>query len=448
MEHYAIILWLLALSVAVSSMADKIKIPYPILLIVTGILVGCIPWFEYLSINPEIIFLIFIPPLLFDASVKIDYKHFIKNFPTISFMGVTLVLFSMVGIAVVAYYLIPSMTRPLAFLLWAILSPPDAVISSGITKEDDLSHRSRAILEWESLINDATALTAFRFILTFIAGGNLVFWKVGLQGFGIILGGCAVWVLLFFLFKLVIKKFSLGAKATTSLLLLLPFVSYLVAESIHLSGELAVVLFGLLTVGFIYRKKLVSDRVQQQTTTIFSMIVYLLNGLIFILIGLELPYVVSIIDASNIWLLVGVSVVIVIVALVIRMFFLFRHKRKLDQLYLMRKGMEAEQKTLQKEIKTEPSSALAVKRWEVRARSAPERLSRKDTFLLWWSSMRGIVSLAMALSIPLMLGNETFPMRDTLIFITVCVIVIMLVIQGFGLPWLVKKLNGNENEVE
>jgi CPA1 family monovalent cation:H+ antiporter len=164
-------------------MADKIKIPYPILLIITGIIVGCIPGFEYISLNPEIIFLLFIPPLLFDASVKIDYKNFIKNFPTISFMGVTLVLFSMAGIAVVAYYLIPSMTRPLAFLLGAILSPPDAVISTGITKENDLSQRSRAILEGESLINDATALTAFRFILAVIAGGNFVFWKIGLQGF-------------------------------------------------------------------------------------------------------------------------------------------------------------------------------------------------------------------------------------------------------------------------
>jgi CPA1 family monovalent cation:H+ antiporter len=97
----------------------------------------------------------------------------------------------------------------------------------------------------------------------------------------------------------VIKHFSLGAKATTSLLLLLPFVSYLIAESIHLSGELAVVMLGLCIAGFMYRKNLVSARVQQQTTTIFSIVVYLLNGLIFILIGLTLPYVVSIIDASN-----------------------------------------------------------------------------------------------------------------------------------------------------
>ncbi len=158
MENYSIVIFILAIVIGLSALADKVRIPYPILLIVAGIVVGFIPALPDIELNPEIVFLIFLPPLLYDAAFNISFKEFRTNINTIGTLSITLVFITASGIAVVAHYLIPQMTWPLSFVLGAILSATDAVAAMSITKGLGLSHKTNTILEGESLVNDASAL--------------------------------------------------------------------------------------------------------------------------------------------------------------------------------------------------------------------------------------------------------------------------------------------------
>ncbi|MFC3366417.1 cation:proton antiporter [Pedobacter fastidiosus] len=154
LQHH---IFILAVMIGLSAIADKIKIPYPVLLIIVGVAIGFIPSLPSIDLNPEIIFLIFLPPLLYDAAFNISFKEFKTNISTISTLAITLVFLTAIGIAVVAHYMIPGMTWPLSFVLGAILSATDAVAAMSITKGLGLSHKTNTILEGESLINDASA---------------------------------------------------------------------------------------------------------------------------------------------------------------------------------------------------------------------------------------------------------------------------------------------------
>jgi len=188
MENYSIVLFILALMIGLSAIADKIKLPYPIILISAGIAIGFIPTLTKVEINPEIIFLIFLPPLLYDAAFNISAQQFKANMNTITALAISLVFFTVLGIAVLAHYCIPGMSWPLSFVLGAILSATDAVAAMSITKGLGLSHKTNTILEGESLINDASALVAYRFAVAAVTGAAFVFWKASLD-FAILLGG-------------------------------------------------------------------------------------------------------------------------------------------------------------------------------------------------------------------------------------------------------------------
>src|SRR5580698_10012702 len=152
MENYTVVLIILGIMIGLSALADKIKLPYPILLIVAGIAIGFIPQLPNIVLNPEVVFLIFLPPLLYDAAFNISFNEFKTNINTISTLAITLVFITASGIAVVAHYLIPGMTWPLSFVLGAILSATDAVAAMSITKGLGLSHKTNTILEGESLV--------------------------------------------------------------------------------------------------------------------------------------------------------------------------------------------------------------------------------------------------------------------------------------------------------
>jgi NhaP-type Na+/H+ or K+/H+ antiporter len=188
MENYSIVIFILAVMIGLSAIADKVKLPYPVLLIVAGIAVGFIPSIPHIELNPEIIFLIFLPPLLYDAAFNISFKTFKTNINTISTLAITLVFITASGIAVFAHYVIPGMTWPLAFVLGSILSATDAVAAMSITKGLGLSHNTNTILEGESLVNDASALVAYRFAVAAVTGTAFMFWSATLQ-FGILMAG-------------------------------------------------------------------------------------------------------------------------------------------------------------------------------------------------------------------------------------------------------------------
>jgi len=302
--------------IGLSAVAGKTKIPYPVLLVIVGMAVGFVPALPKLELNPEIVFLIFLPPMLYDAAYNISPKEFRTNFNTITTLAISLVFITVIGIAVVAHYCIPGMTWPLSFVLGAILSATDAVAAMSATKGLGLPHKTITILEGESLINDASALIAYRFAVAAAMGTSFVLWKASwgfivLLGGGLLCGFIIAWMMIYFL-----DKVKHNGQVVISLKLIMPFVTYSAAERLHVSGVIAVVTMGLSIAH--YTGNLFSDAIKQQSKSVWEMIVFLLNGLVFILIGLQFPLVIKNIDSRHFLPYIGYSILIWLITLTVR----------------------------------------------------------------------------------------------------------------------------------
>ena len=415
MENYSIVIFILAIMIGLSAAADKIKLPYPVLLIVAGIGIGFIPSLPDIELNPEIIFLIFLPPLLYDAAFNISYQTFKTNINTIGTLSISLVFITAVGIAVITHYLIPGMTWPLSFVLGAILSATDSVAAMSITKGLGLSHNTNTILEGESLVNDASALVAYRFAVAAVTGTAFVFWKASMQFAILMVGGIIIGAVMGKVLELIIKWVQHNQLAVISFMLLMPFVTYLTAENLHVSGVIAVVILGLSIARF--SNKVFPDEVKQQSKSIWDIIIFFLNGLIFILIGLEFPYVIKRIEPNQFWPYVGYAFIITITALVLRLARVFSQKVNLQKAFVRGRHKIA----------------------------AEALLDFKNSLIISWSGMRGIVSLAIAIGLPVTLADgRPFPERNAIIFISVVVVLFTLIGQGLSLPWLVRRLNNRK----
>lgn len=424
MENYSIVLFIMAIMIVLSAVASRIKIPYPILLVLAGIGIGFIPGIPSITLNPEVIFLIFLPPLLYDAAFNISFKQLRRDWATVSSLAISLVFLTTTAIAVLAYFLIPGLDWPLAFALGAILSPPDAVAATNVTKGLGLSHRTLTILEGESLVNDASGLIAYRFAVAAIAGAGFTFWNAYLQFFVVVAGGCVVGILFGLLLAYFLRRVYGNSLIAISAMALAPFVAYLLAEEFHVSGVLAVVVLGVTLSQ--YTGRLFPTATKMQNKSFWDVIIFLLNGLVFILIGLEFPQVVSSIDHEAILPLIGYSFLLSFVMLVIRVMWIFGHNNNLER-------------------------AIARRNYFPDRRRfrfySDEKIDWKDALIIGWSGMRGIVSLASALALPLTLTDgSVFPERNTLIFVAVVVVLITLVVQGLTLPFLVRFLGVNDGK--
>lgn len=412
MENYTIILIIMAVMIIASAVADKIRFPVPLLLLIVGIVIGFVPAMPEIEIDPEIIMLLFLPPLLYDAAFNISFKEFRSNFNTISTLAIGLVFITTAGIATVAYYIIPDMTWPLAFVLGAILSATDAVAAVGITKGLGLPHKTITILEGESLVNDASALVAYRFAVAAVSGIAFVTWKAGLQFIFVLGGGFLVGIILTKLLGFLLRVFRTNDMVIISLMLLMPFVAYLVAEYFEVSGVIAVVMLGL-GMSRLSRTKF-PNLIKEQSRHFWDVIIFLLNGLIFLLIGLEFPLVLRKMNDVQVWPFIGYAFIIALTALAIRMVRVYLQQFNLQRAFKGRR----------------PVSEDAL-------------FDSKTSFIITWSGMRGIVSLAIAIGLPVTLDqNDPFPMRNELIFIAIAVVLFSLLGQGLSLPWIVRKLSG------
>ncbi len=411
MENYSIVIFILAIMIGLSAIADKIKLPSPVLLIVAGITVGFIPAIPDVELNPDIVFLIFLPPLLYDAAFNIPFREFKANISTIGTLAISLVFITASGIAVAAHYMIPGMSWPLAFVLGAILSATDAVAAISITKGLGLSRNTNTILEGESLVNDASALVAYRFAVAAVTGTAFILWKASLQFVILMGGGLLIGFIMAKFLAFIIKRVQENHLATISFMLLAPFVTYLFAENVHVSGVIAVVTLGLTIARF--SNKVFSDHLKRQSKSIWDIIIFMLNGLIFILIGLQLPVIVKNISPQKVLPYVGYAFIITVLALLLRLTRVFLQKTNLQRAFKKGDGKITE-------------TAL---------------LDFKNSFIISWSGMRGIVSLAIAIAIPEHLANgQPFPERSEIVFISITVVLFTIIGQGLTLPWLVKRL--------
>ncbi|MDB5490162.1 MAG: Na+/H+ antiporter [Micavibrio sp.] len=415
MENLDTILLLMAALAVLYTIAEKIKISYPILLVVAGLAIGFIPGLPLVQLSPDVVFLIFLPPLLFDAARHTSWHDFKKNRDAIGRLAFGLVLFTAAAIAVTAYYMIPGFTWPLAFLLGAIVSPPDVVAATSAIKGLHLPRRMVTILEGESLVNDASALILYRYAVAAVFAGTFVFWEAGLQFLYMVTIGLGTGVLLGWAFIKLQKKFLTESTVETSMTLVLPFLSYLIAEHLGASGVLSVVATGLVISWKSH--DLFSFQTRMQMNAFWDIVAFLLNGLVFILIGLQLHAIINGVSPYSIPMLIGYGLLISAVTIGVRIVWIYPSVY-FSNLYhrVMRTG------------RTIPTNAAQL-------------------FIIGWSGMRGVVSLASALALPLTLENGfAFPQRDVILFITFVVILVTLVLQGLTLPFLVRYLKVQEPE--
>lgn len=405
MENIATVLVLLAVVTALAEVTDKIKIPYPILLVLAGIGIGLIPGLPHIELNPETVFLLFLPPILYAAAWNTSWADFKAAKRPITLLAIGCVIFTTCAVAWVAHLFIPGLGWPEAFVLGAIISPPDAVAATSATKGLGIPKRIITILEGESLVNDATGLIAYRYAVAAVVSGAFNFWQAGFQFLIVATGGIALGLFMGFIFKWIHKLTPDNPTTDTTLTFLAPFISYLLAESIHLSGVLAVVAAGLFLSW--NSSTIFSQQTRLQATGTWNTIIFILNGVIFILIGLQLPYILENITEHSFTTLLKYGGIVSLAVIAGRIIWVY------PGTYVPR--------LLSKHIrKTEPVP--------------PIRL----VTVVAWSGMRGVVSLAAALALPLMAGQEPFPNRNMIIFLTFCVIFSTLVLQGLTLRPMIK----------
>jgi Na+/H+ antiporter len=390
-------------------LAQKIKIAYPIILVVGGLLLSLIPGLPVVNINPELIFIIFLPPLLYEAAWYTSWKDFWRWRRVISSFAFLIVLLTSLLIAVVSNAIIPGFSLALGFLLGGIVSPPDAVSATSILKQVKVPRRVTSILEGESLMNDAASLIVFRFALIAVSTGQFVFHKAAASFFVVIIAGVAIGLLIGVLYYAIHKWLPTDANIDTILTLTAPYVMYIVAEKFHVSGVLAVVSGGLYLSS---RSHLfLSHRSRIRGVNVWSSLGFVLNGIVFMLIGLELPAIVSQLGDVSLGSAIGYGVLITAVLIVCR--------------FLCALGASV--------------FTVFISRYITTADSRP---GWKGPVIIGWAGMRGVVSLAAALSIPIYASEGiAFPQRNLILFITFTVILLTLVVQGLTLPMLIRWVN-------
>ncbi|HJT73814.1 MAG TPA: cation:proton antiporter, partial [Chitinophaga sp.] len=273
------------------------------------------------------------------------------------------------------------------------------------------SHKTTTILEGESLVNDASALVAYRFAVAAVTGVSFVVWKASVQFLALMLGGFLVGAVTAKLLSFILKRVHSNAMAAISFMLIMPFVTYLLAEELHVSGVIAVVTLGLGISRF--SKKVLPEGLKMQNRSIWEIIIFLLNGLIFIIIGVAFPFILRDMGKVDVLPYIGYAALITIVALLLRMVRVFLQRINLEKAFRSRKRRVARE-------------AL---------------LDFQTSVIISWSGMRGIVSLAIAIGLPVTLTDGTpFPQRNIIIFMSIAVVLFTLLGQGLTLPWIVKQM--------
>lgn len=405
------LLAMIAAIVLLNMWATKLRIAYPILLVVGGLLVSFIPGLPVVRIDPDLIFFIFLPPLLFEASWAISFKEMKKWWRIIGSFAFLVVFFTALSVALVTNYFIPGFTIAIGFLLGGIVSPPDAVSTGAIMKFVKIPKSTSAILEGESLLNDASSLIIFRFALVAVGTGQFVWQEATLSFLWMVIGGAGIGLLIAWLFVQAHKRLPTDAPSDIALTLIEPYLMYWIAEQVHSSGVMAVVCGGL----YMSLKRLVflNSASRIQGYSVWQSFVFILNGIVFLIIGLELPEIVSGIRAEGIPLrtAIGYGVLVTGILIVARMISSYA---ALISTIIFRPSVQ-------------PHASSIARRWLM-------------PLLLGWTGMRGVVSLAAALAIPVTLDNgEAFPHRNLILFITFIVILLTLLVQGLTLPYLIRK---------
>jgi CPA1 family monovalent cation:H+ antiporter len=390
--------------------ARKIGVPYPIVMVIGGLLLGLAAeglGLPRLEVDPELVLVLFLPPLLLAAAYFTSIRDFKANLRPIALLSIALVLATVAVVAIVAMALIPGLTWPVAFALGAIVSPPDAVAATSIMGRLGVPRRIVTILEGESLVNDATALVVYRVAVAAAVTGTFSLADLGVRFVLVGVGGVVVGLLLARLAMVVFRRLN-DPPVEVLLTLLVPYGTYIAAEAVGASGVLATVAAGLYFGRAFPRVTGTDTRVL--ATSVWQMVIFVLNGFVFVLIGLQLPTISDALTALPATYLLGLGVAISLTVILVRIAWVF------------------------------PATYLP-RMLSARIRERDPAPPWQAAFIVAWSGMRGVVSLAAALALPLTVEpGAPFPQRGLLIFLAFGVILATLVGQGLTLPWLIERL--------
>jgi CPA1 family monovalent cation:H+ antiporter len=392
--------------------ARRIRIPYPILLTIGGIVLAVIPGLPAIHLDPQLVFNLFLPPLIYPAAFYTSWRDFRTNLRPILLLAIGLVLLTMTAIAYVFHYL-TGLPLAVGFIFGAVISPPDAVAALAITHNLRVPRRIVVILEGESLVNDATSFISFRFAVAAVVTGSFSLNEAIVRFLVVATGGILVGLTVGWLATQIQKRLD-DPPVQTMFSLLTPYMAYFGGEMAHVSGILAVVIAGMYY-GW-QAPQILSGRMRLQALPVWEMVVFVLNGVLFMLIGLELPQVIHALPPNSSLHLTNLAILVVSTTVLVRFVWMF--------------GGAYVPRLLSRTFRHETPAP-----WQ-------------HTALIAWTGMRGADSLAGALAIPLALANgEPFPGRNLILLMTFCVIFGTLVLQGLTLSPLVHWLNVVDDRV-
>jgi monovalent cation/hydrogen antiporter len=407
---FAVVIALLVVSL--TALARRLPVPTPILQVIAGFAVAMIPGVRIPELDPNLVFFVFLPPILWGAAMFTSVREFKRNIDKIGTLAVGLVIVTTAVVAVVARMMFPDLPWAVAVALGAIVSPPDAVAATAIVSRLRVPPRVITVLEGESLVNDASALVLYRTAVAaavtgiFSWGESIVRFFID-AGIGSLIGLLVAWLIVRAL------RYTKDPIAEALLTLAGPYVSWTAAESLHVSAVLACV------AGGVYLQQGLSTAVgptsRLQSRTVWELVVFLVNALVFLLLGAQFGSLITIVPLGNLGAVFRDGVIITVVAMLVRLIWV--------------------------------PVITVLPRLSANVRRRTPGPNWKSLTLVSWTSMRGVVSLATALALPLVIANgQPFPHRTEIILITMCVIVLTLLVQGLSLSAIVRALRFEPEE--
>lgn len=405
-EHSLILVGLLVAAAGLLAVAELVRIPYPILLVLGGLALGFVPGVPRIELAPDLVLVAVLPPLLYGTAFFTSLRELRANVRPITLLAVGLVLTTMVAVAVVAHAVIPGLGWAGAFVLGAIVSPTDPTAATAIAQRLGLPRRLIALIEGESLVNDGTALVAYRFAVAAVVTGSFSLATASGRFLLNVAGGIAIGLAVGFVIRQVRRRLA-NPPVEITISILSGYFAYLPAQAAGVSGVLAAVTVGIY-MGW-HTPELTTPQTRLQGAAVWEILFFLLNALLFALIGLQLPAIIDALSGISTGALIRYAVIITAVVTAARFAWIFATA------FLPR-------------VMSRPASGDPLASW-------------RSSTILAWSGMRGAVSLAAALALPLTTDSgASFPDRDLIVFLTFAVILGTLVVQGLTLPALIRLL--------
>jgi CPA1 family monovalent cation:H+ antiporter len=417
LEIFEATLALLAAALVLSALAGRLAIPYPSFLVVGGLVLGFLPIVPGIELDPGLAFTLFLPPILFEAAYYTSWRDFRANGQAIGGLAIALVAFSTFAIARVADWLIPEMPLGAAVVLGAIVSPPDAAAATAVLRRMRLPRRVVAIVEGESLVNDAVALVIYNFAVAAVVTGRVSASDAALALLATVAGSLAIGFVIGWAWTKLAERLA-DPLIAIAMSFMVAFGAYLAAERLDLSGVLSVVAAGLY---FAWKAPTsLSADARLGGAAVWRLVIFVLNALAFVLIGLQLPQILGDLKGYSLATLAKDGAVIAGTAIVIRLAWVLGFSQTL--------------------------------RLIARPSRKPNFVDWREAIVIGWSGMRGLVSLAAALALPdTTIDGAPFPARALVLFLSFAVILGTLVVQGLSLGSLVRLLgldhdSGDEEE--